>query len=74
MRDKWDNAVETTRTDLVQFGAAPGKYIFVCRYCDSSAIGAKHSWRCEPCAVIVFENDKLLEEMHFAMVSARATD
>src|SRR4051812_42677024 len=46
------NAVETTREDLVKFGAAPGGYIFECQDCTKSGIGAKRSRRCEPCAII----------------------
>jgi hypothetical protein len=68
------NALETTRTDLVRFGCAPGGYIFVCNDCEKSGIGAKRSIRCEVCAVLAKNEDETIDQNHWQKIIDRATD
>lgn len=45
----------TTRKDLVNFGCAPGEYMFKCHDCDEWSMGAKLSLRCQVCASTLFD-------------------
>lgn len=71
---KWADAIETVREDLIPFGAAPGGYFFPCRYCEKDAIGAKRSWRCEPCAIKAKADYEAADYAHWEKVRGRATD
>lgn len=65
---------ETQRLDLIPFGCAPGGYVYRCRDCQRRADGAKHSWRCEPCAVQVKAVYDADEDAHWEYIKGKATD